>query len=535
MASQIRLLVLGLDGATFDVIDKFKDHELPHLKKVIVNGVRSFLESTFPPVTAPAWVSFATGKNPGKTGIFGFTNRISKETYQTKPLTSGEFKRAGTFWDYLSNSGTKVGIWNYPRLYPPYPIKGFMTSGFGCSPYDDFTYPKELKETLLDVCGDYTIHVPYLTARYINRPMVFMTDIMKLLDQNEAAVEFLMEQDIEVFVGIISATDFAQHYMWKFLDETHPLYDAREADRYKPAFLQIWRRIDKIVEKVLTKASTDTDILIVSDHGFGPHKKSFYTNSWLESQGYLFRKRDKGAFLAVLRPVASKAINKLTILSPQISDALKQRGSKYVSSLLNQLNMEKTVAFAAEHASNSGHIYINTLPTSPVQNRKDREQIKKEIAENLRNTLNALDMTVNIYFPEDIYSGEFLHLAPDILFEINDFECSAHHKFGKSIFRNAPHIPTHSGSHKRNGIFIAYGPNIKQGIEIEGTKIYDIAPTILHMFGLPVPDDMDGRVLKEIFGEGNEPAQREVKYQRVDAEREKVKDKIRKLKGSNKL
>jgi len=535
VASQIRLLVLGLDGATFDVIDKFKDHELPHLKKVIANGVRSFLESTLPPVTGPAWVAFATGKNPGKTGIFDFSNRTSKETYQTKPLTSGEFKRAGTFWDYLSNSEIKVGIWNYPRLHPPYPINGFMTSGFGCSPNDDFTYPKELKETLLDICGDYTIHIPLSAQKYINNPMLFVTDIMKLLDQNEAAVEFLMDQDIEVFIGIISATDFAQHYMWKFLDETHPLYDAKEADRYKPAFLQIWRRIDEIVEKMMSKASTDTDILIVSDHGFGPHKQSFYTNSWLESEGYLKRRNKTAGSYTTLQSWALKAIDKLAILSPQISHVLKLRGHKYAINIIDQIKMEETVAFAAGHSVSTGQIYINTLPESPVQNRKDREQIKKEIAEKLRNTLNALDMTVNIYFPEDIYSGEFLYLAPDILFEINDFECSAHHKFSKHIFRNAPHIPTHSGSHKRNGIFIAYGPNTKQGIEIQGAKIYDIAPTILHMFGLPVPNDMDGRVLKEIFREGSEPAQRELKYQRVDVERERVKDRIRKLSESGKL
>lgn len=534
MASQIRLLVLGLDGATFDIIDKFTEQELPCLKSVISRGARSSLESTFPPVTAPAWVSLATGKNPGKTGVFGFTNRISKETYRTKPLTSNEFKRAGTFWDYLNNSGINVGIWNYPRLYPPYPIKGFMTSGFGCSPNDDFTYPKELKETLLDVCGGYTIDVPYATARYINRPMLFVNDITKLLDQNEAAVEFLMEQDIEVFVGIISATDFAQHYMWKFLDETHPLYDAKEADRYKPAFLQIWRRIDKILEKVLEKTSTDTDILIMSDHGFGPHKQSFYTNSWLESEGYLFRKKNKSDFLAALQSVASKAIDKLAILNPQISAVLKQRSHKYVGSFSNQLKMEKTMAFSGQHTISIGNIYINTFPESPVQNRKDREQIKKEIAEKLRKTLNELDMKVNIYFSENIYSGEFLYLAPDILFEINDFECSAHHKFSKSIFRNAPHIPTHSGTHKRNGIFIAYGPNIKRGIEIETAKIYDIAPTILHMFGLPVPDDMDGRVLKEIFREGSEPARRELKYHKVDVERERVKERVRKLRESGK-
>lgn len=78
---------------------------------------------------------------------------------------------------------------------------------------------------------------------------------------------------------------------------------------------------------------------------------------------------------------------------------------------------------------------------------------------------------------------------------------------------------------------MACGPDIKRdGAKLAGLRIYDIAPTVLHMFGLPVPDDMDGRVLVEIFREGSEPAQREVKYQRVDLEREKIRDRITNLK-----
>ena len=534
-ASEIKLLVLGLDGATFDVIDKFTEQELPCLKSVIGQGARASLESTFPPVTAPAWVSFATGKNPGKIGVFGFSNRTSTETYQTKALTSAEFKRAGTFWDYLSNSGTKVGVWNYPRLYPPYAINGFMVGGFGCSPHDDFTYPRELRGKLLSVCGNYTMEIPLHKPQYIHNPSLFVKDTMELLRQNGEALGFLLEQDLDIFVGVISATDFAQHYMWKFLDETHPLYDVKEATRYKPAFLQIWRRIDKIVEEMLQKISTDTDVLIVSDHGFGPHRQSFYTNSWLESQGYLVRKNRTAGSYATLQSWALNAIDRFARLSPRISHALERRGRRYARHLIDQIKAEKTVAFAIEHVTNSGHIYINTLPGSPVRDGEDREKIRREIAEKLRNTLEELNMTVNTYFPDDIYSGKFLDLAPDILFEINDFECSAHHKFSKSILTDAPHIPTHSGSHKRNGIFIACGPNIKQGIGLESARIYDVAPTILHMFGLPVPDDMDGRVLKEIFRERSEPAQRDVKYQPVDLERKRVKDRIGKLSESGKL
>ena len=56
-----------------------------------------------------------------------------------------------------------------------------------------------------------------------------------------------------------------------------------------------------------------------------------------------------------------------------------------------------------------------------------------------------------------------------------------------------------SGSHRDNGIFVAHGSPIRGGFDVEGARIIDLAPTILHLLDVPVPEDMDGRVLEEIF------------------------------------
>jgi predicted AlkP superfamily phosphohydrolase/phosphomutase len=523
---EIKLLILGLDGATFDIIDKFDSNELPCLNSLITQGVRGTLESTYPPVTGPAWTAMATGKNPGKTGVFGFRSRTTKDNFNVKMVTSAIFRQARSWWDYLSQV-TKVAIWNYPVLYPPYPINGFMISGFGCSPDSQFTYPKALREELLHTCSGYKIEIPYAIPSYVNNPSLFIKDIMKLLDQNEKAIHLVLNKDIDAFIGVISATDFVQHYMWKFIDSKHPLYDHEMSEIYKPAFTEIWRRIDGIIETIIDKAGEHTKIVIVSDHGFGPHYQSFYVNSWLESKGYLARRRSVALLLRVtVQSTALKAIDRLKGLSPRVSETLKKEGSKYATSFLSQIDMQKTIAFANAHAINSGQIYLNMTP----QEEQSKTRIRQQIADDLRNYCYSLGLKVNVYFPEQLYSGEFVDLAPDLLFDVNDFECSVHFKFSNSIYKNVPHNPGHSGSHKKEGIFIAYGPDIKQGYEIRGAKIYDVAPTILHMFGLPVPDDMDGRVLKEIFREGSEPARREVKFHKVDVERERVKDRIRKLK-----
>ena len=80
-----------------------------------------------------------------------------------------------------------------------------------------------------------------------------------------------------------------------------------------------------------------------------------------------------------------------------------------------------------------------------------------------------------------------------------------------------------------NGIFLTYGPNIKKGSEITNAEIIDIAPTILHIMGIPIPKDTNGKVLKEIFEEESELAKRETLYKEI-GEKEKIKEKIRELK-----
>jgi len=67
----LKVLIIGLDGATFDVISPMlKDGKLPTIGKIMKEGTWGELESTIPPQSAPAWTFFMTGKNPGKHGVY---------------------------------------------------------------------------------------------------------------------------------------------------------------------------------------------------------------------------------------------------------------------------------------------------------------------------------------------------------------------------------------------------------------------------------------------------------------------------------
>lgn len=111
----------------------------------------------------------------------------------------------------------------------------------------------------------------------------------------------------------------------------------------------------------------------------------------------------------------------------------------------------------------------------------------------------------NYYAYMDNIIGEVLNVIDDdsILMLISD------HGFGRikeeHILNKGPECAIFlSGSHyyDNKGVIIVSGNNIKKG-KINNASVFDITPTVLNIFGLPVGKDMDGRVLKEIFKNPN--------------------------------
>ena len=117
----------------------------------------------------------------------------------------------------------------------------------------------------------------------------------------------------------------------------------------------------------------------------------------------------------------------------------------------------------------------------------------------LRDPETSKPVVQAVYRREQPYEGPFLDLLPDLVFDLGD---------GPYLASDAPlaaqvlePLPRDylRGRHRAAGIFVAAGPDIREGEKIEGARIIDVAPTVLYALGLPIPEDMDGRPLVEIF------------------------------------
>ena len=154
-----RCILLGLDGATYDLLDPWMDAGLlPNLKDLLARGAKGVLRSTDPPTTPPAWTSVLTGVNPGKHGIFDFRDSFHRDP--RRPLVSSRSMKAPRIWQILNAAGLRTAIMNVPITFPPEPLDGFMISGM-MTPNDeaDYTYPSELKARLDGMVGHYVVDV----------------------------------------------------------------------------------------------------------------------------------------------------------------------------------------------------------------------------------------------------------------------------------------------------------------------------------------------------------------------------------------
>ena len=534
-----KVFVIGLDGATFELIKPWiEEGALPTLKTLIDKGVHGNLTSTIPFITCPAWTSFKTGMNPGKTGVFDFFARVPN-SYKTRPRFQS--LQGKSIWDILSKKNMTVGIINVPTTYPPHRVQGFMVTGMLTpSQKKEFTYPKNLRKDLDRVTGGYLINIDRL--EYLNEDQ-FLEDLYKLTEKRIKAVKYVLEKySPDFFMVVFVGTDRIQHFFWKYLDETHPLYDEGRAQKYRNEVKNYWIKIDSAIKDIVDTIDEHTYVIIMSDHGFGSQKKNFYINDWLEKKGFLTSKEEV-TVRGFTRESVKNVLRKLGVLK-YVKTLPISKGRKLLPTgryptfeeVIPKIDWSNTKAYSCQHSFD--HIYLN------VKGRDPHGSITEEVYESVRNDLidelkifgEETALPVKVYKREEIYTGAHVSSAPDIIFLLKEGECLTVKKVGhSSVVEDGSFKEMHTGSHRPHGILITYGPHIKKGVTVDNAEIIDIVPTILHIYGIPIPQEMDGTVLKAIFEEHSELAKREVKYQKVDEEAERIKGTIAELKRTGKV
>ena len=498
MESKIKTLVIGLDGASLNFVQPWIDQGLlPNFRLLEERGSRGEMESCLPPVTMPAWRVYSTGKYPGKLGIF-WHQQLERNT-RTVVTPNSRMVNSSDFWDYLNMAGIRSGVVGMPALYPPRPVDGFIVCGGPSASTTDYTYPKEWGDKLIqdvqyEIClkGDFY-------GQSADSPIV--AEGHSVIEKTFRAAEYLYERD---------PVDFLQVAVFDINRIQHFFYDTEPT-------LRAWQ----IVDRWLGKFSPQYDyVFIMSDHGTERVERAFFLNVWLKQEGYLFTRFKPMDFLPMIginrttvgriisflrlrRFLDYEAVRKYSNILPSATGVFGEFGNQAV---LKRTNWAKTKALALAQ----GPIYINR---ELVASDHEYETLRRELVEKLEaltEPLSGKKVFKKVYMREEIYNGPYAESAPDLL-ALN------HDEYHNRAGLNQPAVFADSwawkGNNRHKGLFMAAGPGIRGGYIADGVRIVDLAPTILHVNQVAIPDDLDGIVLKQLFTPDSQLNNQEVKYQ----------------------
>lgn len=493
------VLIIGLDGATWTVLKPLIDAgKMPCLKRLMEQGASGVLHSTVPPITPAAWTTFLTGLQPGSHGIIDF-ERYDPLSNRLMFNSTRCLDHVRNLWQIVGGHGLKVGSVNVPMTYPPLPVNGFMVSGFETpGPKSEFAYPAGLKPEILSRWPDPTLrakwrHSTLFPRRTFNQNLDYIS--RSFVQGAEMTMWLGDRHGWDALMVVFKLTDNLQHKTWKYLD-------ARWADRTparRAAAERCFTHADQAVEQLCKYTQArDANILIVSDHGHGSLEGKVQPNLLLQKWGYL-----------CLSGVAAQKSTRLKYLL----DRLRGRTARFTrhGDIAQDLAVDFSRTRAAiMHAGMAGFLYINLRGRQPqgIVPQKEYESLRDELIERFRGPdclmVGPHGETINLFSavhkPEELYgcSREEQPWMPDLIIIPHETLAVVRRVKGNRVVRWLPYSRI-EGTHRPEGIFLAAGPDIAHAANVSA-HLADCAPTILTLMGLPVPQNMQGRVLSEIFG-----------------------------------
>lgn len=291
----------------------------------------------------------------------------------------------------------------------------------------------------------------------------YLTQGHIVLDESMNLFDYELSRFKEgVFFFYFSSIDQNCHMMLRTMDPTHPLYKPDASDAVKSAVRGFYQRMDVALGRALEKIDSKTVVYAMSDHGFAPFTREFNLNTWLYEQGYL---------------------------------ALTDDSKVGKGEFFQHVDWSRTKAYGL--GINGLYVNMQGRDKNGIVNPEESLALKQEISQKLnlvRDPKNNAPVITSAYDAQKIYSGPFVELAPDIIVGYQrGYRSSDETVLGK--------IPQGLVTDRTNlwSADHCMDPGVVPGMLLsnKGWKhpkpgLWDMAPTIISAFGMPVPKEMDG-------------------------------------------
>ncbi len=493
----MRVLLIGLDGVGPPILESMsEDGTIPTLDSFREDSVVAPLKSQLPPWTPSAWPSMYTGVNPGKHGVYDF---LRFEGYDCDVVNRSHVKEFAV-WELLSRHGFSSVVLNVPVTHPPREFDGVLVPGY-IAPEDPTCHPGEVWRELKEELGSYSLYG--ITLDSTASASELAENLVELTRMRGDAFRYLTEKHDPDFGFVqFQATDTVYHDFPEDEDLVRRVYGA----------------VDREVEQILE--SLDPEItIVVSDHGIGPMDGyEFRVNDFLADGGWVIPTtegsgmpswksytREDGASGTVggLTTTGIKLASRVGITSQRIGTILRHLGLEewaletvpvdLVRAGTEQVDFRRSTAYMRTRTEMGIRINLEGREPEGTVYEAAYEDVRGELIEALEQvrTPDGAPVFERVARREDVFEGPYLEDAPDIVTVPADFD----HFLVANLKGETFGEPTEPYEHKPDGIFMAAGPGVDATADLTGAHLFDVAPTILASFGVPVSDRMDGDVL----------------------------------------
>lgn len=507
-AKKHRVVIIGLDGATFNIIQPLlNQNELPFFKKLMHTGSYGVIDSKFPLNSASNWTSLFTGKNPGKHNIYDFLI-YNNSSYQPK-LISNKSLKSKLLWNITNSHNLKTILLNAPIVSQPEPLNGIMVSGMLTPKVQSCAYPQQIareleKENYIVDCG---------FARNLNPEKYFEQITKTLLKQENTFCRLIKQHSWELAILTLNALGKAQHGFWHEQDKIEALY----------------MQIDHFLGDLFESLDENTYFIVVSHHGFKSLTKKFFVNEWLWEIGLLEKNitihqnrltdvydlifkdapDDKRFITRFLAKTAITKDNIRSVLPVAFAEFFKRlipwNVKKFFPAEYLDIVWNKTKAYFVSNTVHGININLKSRePQGTVNPGEEYEQLRDEIISELyrlKDPYTFENVIDQAYRKEELFEGKYLETAPDIILVPRnyDYYLDSSKRTCRLFIGSAKDDYPIYAYHAPGGIFFITGPNIRAGHKLANIDICDITPSVLKLLGLKSNEDFDGEVIYQML------------------------------------
>ncbi|KKF39986.1 nucleotide pyrophosphatase [Halorubrum saccharovorum] len=429
-----RVVFLGIDGVPYDLVQDHPD-VFENLTDIAESGSAGRLESIVPPESSACWPSLTTGVNPGETGVYGFQDRKT-DSYETY-VPMGKHVSATRLWDRVTDDGRDATVLNVPVTFPPSSRIQRQVSGFLSPSLDAAASDDAVRQVLEDY--DYQIDVNAKLGHDDDKTE-FIENAHATLDARyDVFTHYLDQDDWDLFFGVFMSTDRVNHFLFG---------DYENDGENKDSFLEFYRTLDEYIGEIRDRLDDDTTLIVASDHGFTELEWEVNCNQFLADEGWLSYDGDDHDSLT------------------DIDDE------------------------ARAYSLIPGRFYLNVEGREPegVVSESEYEAVREELIDDLESLTgpDGRQVCKRIVKGETVFDGDNDEIAPDlVVIPADGFDLKSGFGGKEAVFTEGPR----NGMHKfENSLLYSTDPDL----DVEGSNLFDVTPTILDLMDVEHDGDFDG-------------------------------------------